>query len=209
MTITLFCSPLPVDDAPVGFVGGRGLAREASSSPVALRATGDYYRANMRKKRTVFDTSPRSDEEMRELARKREAYKRSWQAGLNQGTENTVGKIDADLSDFDAKKGGGIGGFFDGIKLPGMGGSQEATPPKLDGADVGFSLPIGLAGPSMNLGANSLPASAPKSQSKPASADTGGGNPFQFLIDLVNPTTTTTTTTPPPGPFDSLFSMFR
>ncbi|CAE8664300.1 unnamed protein product [Polarella glacialis] len=37
-----------------------------------------------------------------------------------------------------------------------------------------------------------------------------GGNPFQFLIDLVlGTTTTTTTTTPPPNPIEGFFRVVR
>ncbi|CAE8639569.1 unnamed protein product [Polarella glacialis] len=62
------------------------------------------------------------------------------------------------------------------------------------------------------------PAPAPQRQSSPAPAPSGGGggqiqeeggNPFQFLIDLVMGTTTTTTTTPPPSPIESFFQAVQ
>uniref|UniRef100_A0A7S3U5T9 Uncharacterized protein n=1 Tax=Strombidinopsis acuminata TaxID=141414 RepID=A0A7S3U5T9_9SPIT len=42
-----------------------------------------------------------------------------------------------------------------------------------------------------------------------SSAPAASSNPFQFLIDIFNPTTTTTTTTPPPNPIEAFFKGLR
>jgi len=58
------------------------------------------------------------------------------------------------------------------------------------------------------------PSPAPAPARAPAPANPGGssdsgGNPFQFIIDIFNPTTTTTTTTPPPDPITAFFNSLR
>ncbi|CAJ1340746.1 unnamed protein product [Effrenium voratum] len=68
--------------------------------------------------------------------------------------------------------------------------------------DAGVDIP-GLSAPAP---APSAPAPSPMSS---GGGESGGGNPFQFIIDLFNPTTTTTTTTPPPNPIEAFFKGLR
>eukprot|EP00441_Pelagodinium_beii_P042503 CAMPEP_0197650656 /NCGR_PEP_ID=MMETSP1338-20131121/31075_1 /TAXON_ID=43686 ORGANISM="Pelagodinium beii, Strain RCC1491" /NCGR_SAMPLE_ID=MMETSP1338 /ASSEMBLY_ACC=CAM_ASM_000754 /LENGTH=174 /DNA_ID=CAMNT_0043225103 /DNA_START=153 /DNA_END=677 /DNA_ORIENTATION=+ len=90
-----------------------------------------------------------------------------------------------------------------------LGGWENAVPqptqPSSDSGSGGFSLPS-FSFPAPAPAPPPAPAPAPAQLSAPAPASSSdGGNPFQFLIDLVVGTTTTTTTTPPPSPLESFF----
>ena len=67
--------------------------------------------------------------------------------------------------------------------------------------DAGVEIPVAAPAPA--------PAPAPAAVSQGGGGGDSGGNPFQFIIDLFNPTTTTTTTTPPPNPIEAFFKGLR
>eukprot|EP00440_Ansanella_granifera_P052053 gb/GFBE01056436.1/.p1 GENE.gb/GFBE01056436.1/~~gb/GFBE01056436.1/.p1 ORF type:complete len:191 (+),score=59.81 gb/GFBE01056436.1/:1-573(+) len=89
-----------------------------------------------------------------------------------------------------------------GVDVPdiGLGSRFEKKAPEKEWENDGLG--------SYNFGS---PAPAPAPESAPASvpAPAEGGNPFQFIIDIFNPTTTTTTTTQPPNPIEAFFKSLR
>jgi len=101
--------------------------------------------------------------------------------------------------------GGGGGGGGPSFEAPSFELPQIEMPevPKIELPEV--SLPEVPAPapppPAAAMSASSMSAPAP------SMGESDGGNPFQFLIDLIagTTTTTTTTTTPPPNPLQSFF----
>jgi len=86
------------------------------------------------------------------------------------------------------------------------GGLGESDKPK-EQQGGGFSFPsFGGGAPAP------APAPSPAAAAvavNPAKAGDSGGNPFQFIIDIFQPTTTTTTTTTPPDPITAFFNSLR
>eukprot|EP00933_Yihiella_yeosuensis_P039352 TRINITY_DN3331_c1_g1_i1.p1 TRINITY_DN3331_c1_g1~~TRINITY_DN3331_c1_g1_i1.p1 ORF type:complete len:198 (-),score=32.12 TRINITY_DN3331_c1_g1_i1:112-705(-) len=115
---------------------------------------------------------------------KKEARKAEWLANEPGG--------------YDSKVGGGGGEYMQEMQFyKGPGDSPAPAPAPAPSAPP--SLPFSFGSPSP------APAPAPARAQAPAS---GGddGNPFQWLVDLIQGTTTTTTTTPPPSPLESFLS---
>lgn len=83
-------------------------------------------------------------------------------------------------------------------------GAGSDTPKEQQGG--GFSFPSfggGAPAPAPSPAAAAAAVDPPK-------ASESGGNPFQFIMDIFQPTTTTTTTTtPPPDPITAFFNSLR
>lgn len=179
-------SLLVVDsDAFVGASRHAGLRPSASGSAVARAAQG----ADGNYKPTAADRGTPEYEEY--MARKRRERKEDWDAYARGGYEKKVGE----------REGYGIWSALDpnAVKF----GNAPAPSPE------------NAPAPSPSTTPAPAPASSPvqaQAVAGPGPAQASGdefGNPFQFLIDLFQPTTTTTTTTLPPSPFESFMNMFQ
>lgn len=179
--VTLLNSKLPIsDDHSTSFVSAQGSPRRVPRTPMQVR-----------KKWTIADRgTPEYEAYMRgEKEKKEEEWElftaRDGVQGMNEKRPANFG-LGTSVAEEETWKNGGLG--------------EAPAPAAQQGG--GFSFP--------SFG-GSAPAPAPSPAAvNPGKAGDSGGNPFQFIIDIFQPTTTTTTTTtPPPDPITAFFNSLR